>query len=53
MMNRVLITGGTGFVGKYLTKYLISKGYKVSILSRMPLENTTNISYFYFVTNLF
>ena len=30
----ILITGGTGLVGKHLTKLLLSKGYKVSFLSR-------------------
>lgn len=46
MMNRVLITGGTGFVGQYLTKCLISNGYRVSILSRGIRENTKDVSYF-------
>lgn len=45
-MNRVLITGGTGFVGQYLTKFLILKGYRVSILSRAIRENTEDVSYF-------
>lgn len=30
----ILITGGTGLIGKHLTKLLLSKGYKVSLLSR-------------------
>jgi uncharacterized protein (TIGR01777 family) len=30
----VLITGGSGLIGKYLTSLLISEGYKVSHLSR-------------------
>jgi uncharacterized protein (TIGR01777 family) len=30
----VLITGGSGLVGRYLTSLLLSKGYKVSHLSR-------------------
>jgi uncharacterized protein (TIGR01777 family) len=46
MMNRVLITGGTGFVGTYLCKYLIANRYKISILSRDIKENTEDISYF-------
>ena len=33
-MQTVLITGGTGLVGKALTKALLAKGYKVIILSR-------------------
>jgi uncharacterized protein (TIGR01777 family) len=32
----ILITGGTGFVGTYLTDYLLSKGHKVRILTRNP-----------------
>lgn len=33
-MPTVLITGGTGMVGKRLTEMLLAKGYEVSILSR-------------------
>ena len=33
-MHTVLITGGTGLVGKTLSKALIKKGYKVIILTR-------------------
>jgi uncharacterized protein (TIGR01777 family) len=32
--NSVLITGGSGLVGRYLTSALLNKGYKVSHLSR-------------------
>ena len=35
-MPTVLITGGTGLVGKKLTEQLVAKGYKVIILSRKP-----------------
>ena len=34
MSKNVLITGGTGFLGKALTELLTKKGYRVSILSR-------------------
>lgn len=34
MNKRILITGGTGLVGKALTKALLSKGYAVTILTR-------------------
>jgi NAD dependent epimerase/dehydratase family enzyme len=30
----ILITGGTGFIGSYLTKHFLSKNYKVTIMSR-------------------
>jgi len=33
-MHTVLITGGTGLVGKRLTHHLLEKGYKVIILTR-------------------
>lgn len=35
-MTRVLITGGTGLVGKYLQEKLLEKNYEVAILSRNP-----------------
>ncbi|RYF91570.1 MAG: TIGR01777 family protein [Chitinophagaceae bacterium] len=36
-MHTILITGGTGLVGKALSDYLLGKGYKVIILTRkMP-----------------
>lgn len=33
-MSTVLITGGTGMIGKHLTKMLLDKGYEVIVLSR-------------------
>lgn len=33
--NRVLITGGAGFIGSHLTDYLIEKGYQVRILDNL------------------
>ena len=35
-MGKVIITGGTGLVGKRLTELLIDKGYEVNILTRKP-----------------
>ena len=35
-MTKVLITGGTGLVGKFLQEKLISKNYTVNVLSRNP-----------------
>ena len=34
MQQKVLITGGTGLIGKRLTEILLSKGYQVAYLSR-------------------
>ena len=46
MIKNVLITGGTGFIGKYLTNVLTANGYTVSILSRSEKKNTATISYY-------
>ncbi len=37
-MTKILITGGTGLVGKHLSKELKAKGYEVAILSRNPKQ---------------
>jgi uncharacterized protein len=46
-MQTVLITGGTGMVGKQLTHVLINKGYAVIVLTRNIPQQTDdkNISY--------
>ncbi|OCB77885.1 TIGR01777 family oxidoreductase [Flavobacterium crassostreae] len=46
MKKNVLITGGTGFVGKNLTKLLLSKGFTVAILSRSKRPDTENVFYY-------
>lgn len=46
MKKKVLITGGTGFVGRNLTNLLVEEGYEVSILSRSEKENKPSISYY-------
>ncbi|WPR71049.1 TIGR01777 family oxidoreductase [Flavobacterium sp. NG2] len=44
--KNILITGGTGFVGKHLTNLLISKGFSVSVLSRSKRANKESLSYY-------
>lgn len=46
MKKNVLLTGGTGFVGKYLTQLLIEQGFSVSILSRSKRTNTEDVFYY-------
>ena len=46
MATNVLLTGGTGFVGKHLTDVLIDNGFSVSILSRSNKKNTPSITYY-------
>jgi uncharacterized protein (TIGR01777 family) len=47
MKKTVLITGGTGLVGKSLSNLLVSKGYQVRILSRKSKKATHDIQYFH------
>jgi uncharacterized protein (TIGR01777 family) len=44
-MEKVLITGGTGLIGKYLSDKLVSKGYEVAFLSRKSSTSTSIKSY--------
>lgn len=46
MKKNVLITGGTGFVGRHLTLLLLKNNFSVSIFSRNYKQNTTDISYY-------
>jgi uncharacterized protein (TIGR01777 family) len=46
MKQNVLITGGTGFIGKQLTKMLLQRDYSVSILTRSSKLNTDEITYY-------
>ncbi len=46
MAKNVLLTGGTGFIGKYLTEVLIANDFSVSVLSRSDRNNTDFISYY-------
>lgn len=44
-MATIIITGGTGTIGKALSKLLVSKQHQVIILSRNPRTGSGNISY--------
>ncbi|MHC0448295.1 TIGR01777 family oxidoreductase [Flavobacterium sp. 3-218] len=46
MAQNVLLTGGTGFIGKHLTDVLIEAGFSVSILSRSNREDTPRVTYY-------
>ncbi|MBF2707634.1 TIGR01777 family oxidoreductase [Flavobacterium soyangense] len=46
MKRNVLISGGTGFIGKHLTNVLIENGFSVSILSRSYKQNLPDTSYY-------
>ena len=44
-MTRVLVTGGTGVLGREVVSRLLEKGYTVRILSRSPRRGTTNVEW--------
>ena len=45
MSKNILITGAAGFVGTYLTEFLIDKGYDIIILSRSAKNTKANIAH--------
>lgn len=46
-MKKILIAGGTGFVGKQLIDFLVGKGYSIHVLTRKPRANPLeNICFF-------
>jgi UDP-glucose 4-epimerase len=45
-MVRILITGGAGFVGKHLARFLLTKGYEVTIFDNFSNSNKKSISSF-------
>ena len=46
MKKNVLISGGSGFIGRNLTTLLLAKGYSVSILSRSEKQNKGDLFYY-------
>lgn len=42
MIMKIAISGGTGFIGKYLSTFFIQKGYTVYILTRKKKAETSN-----------
>lgn len=45
-MRKILIAGGTGFVGKQLISYLSEKGYELSVLTRHRSPSYGSVAYF-------
>ena len=45
-MQKVLVTGGAGFIGSHLSEYLLNKGYKVVCLDNLLTGSKKNIEPF-------
>ncbi|MFH1762500.1 MAG: GDP-mannose 4,6-dehydratase, partial [bacterium] len=43
-MSKILVTGGTGFVGSHLTEKLVALGHQVTILDNTEFGTLDNIS---------
>ena len=50
--KNVLITGGTGFIGRHLVQYLVDHGYHVTLLTRSYQENQPISDQIDFVSSL-
>ena len=46
-MEKVLITGGAGYLGSVLTEVLLSKGYAVTVLDSLVYKQLTLTSFCY------
>lgn len=44
-MNKVLITGGAGYLGSVITARLLSDGYKVTVLDKLLFNQTSLLHY--------
>lgn len=42
-MKNIIVTGGTGFIGRHLVKLLASKGYNVTIITRDKNNSTAKL----------
>ena len=42
-MKKVLVTGGTAFVSRYIAEYYVGKGYDVSVLNRNTKKQSDGV----------
>ncbi|MDE1830716.1 MAG: GDP-mannose 4,6-dehydratase, partial [Thaumarchaeota archaeon] len=41
---KLVVTGGAGFVGNHLVRYLVSKGHSVTVIDNLHSGNLTNLA---------
>ena len=44
-MKNILITGGAGFIGRYMSDLYLSKGFSVTIIDNLSTGNLSNVNY--------
>jgi len=44
-MKNILITGGAGFIGRYMSELYLSKGFSVTIIDNLSTGNLSNVNY--------
>ena len=43
MLNKILVTGGSGFIGSNLIKYLLEKNYNVVNVDKLNYSSTPDV----------
>ena len=46
MINKVLVTGCSGFIGKEVSNFFLSQNYKVYGLDKIKCKNLSRITFF-------
>ncbi len=45
LKNKILLLGGTGAIGSYLTDILVDRGFDVHVTTRKPLKSDSRVAY--------
>ena len=50
MYNKILITGGAGYLGSVITELFLQKGYEVTVLDNLMYNQTSSIVFSHYPT---